>query len=70
MKRTITENQRLQLIGLLTLAEHHNAMLKQIERAACAITGESDGGHTGDAVYGSRTLEELLTLREIEVTES
>lgn len=52
--KTITKSQELQLIGLFTLADHHNEALKDIERAACEITGQepASGSHTSDAVYG------------------
>jgi hypothetical protein len=52
-KVSITTNERLQLIGLLTLAQHHERLLRGLEAAACEITGEeaNSGGHTGDAIY-------------------
>lgn len=56
--RTITNNQFLQLIGLMTLAVHHDKAMKDITDAALAITKETnrDGyleglGHTYDAVW-------------------
>jgi len=36
---TITRTQYLQLLGLMTLAKMHNDKLRDIEIAACAITG-------------------------------
>ena len=69
MKTEISENQRLQLIGLLTLAKMHNDKLKDIEAAALAITGEdSDCGHTCDAVYQSYEADEMLRKLGISVT--
>lgn len=71
--RKITRSQELQLIGLMTLAETHNAALRDIESAALAITGEDreGSGHTSDAVYGSRSVQELLGVLgiSVEVTE-
>jgi hypothetical protein len=73
-KPQITRAEYLQLLGLLTLAERHNKSLEEIRAAAAEITGErdshgapSDNGHTADAVYGSRDLDELLRLLNIAV---
>jgi hypothetical protein len=81
MKTTITAAERLQLIGLLALAQHHNDALVDIARAAAALldAGEVDAvgnflndksGHLGDAIYGSRKPEELLPLLGITVDEN
>lgn len=59
--KTITDNERLQLIGLLTLSKRHIDEMKQIEKAAYAITGETnDIGHTSDAVWDHCDADELL----------
>ena len=58
-KTTISYDDYLRLVGLLTLARDHNRTLNDIRRSALAITGEYDDndatgeyyGHTGDAVY-------------------
>ena len=58
-KPTISGDDYLRLVGLLTLAHDHNRVLNDIRRSAVAITGEYDDsdfgsevyGHTGDAVY-------------------
>lgn len=68
----ITEGERLQLIGLATLAVQHNLALHAIVRAAKAITRDHEGGghtedlvwsdlyHGGDVVHAvDRTLERL-----------
>lgn len=62
-KKTITASERLQVIGLLALAEHHTRTLRDIEGAVLAITQETDhngelyavwgGGHVNDAIGGS-----------------
>lgn len=68
MARTITKRQYLQLSGLLTLAERYNRELEDIKHAAMEITGDTDEcGHTSDAVYGQRTIVELLKLLDITV---
>lgn len=70
-QRTISRSEYFQLIGLLTLAKKHNETLKDIERAALAITKEVDDlGHTADAVYGNRSPDELLALLDITVRDS
>lgn len=69
--KTITANQRLQLIGLLTLAEKHSKALEDIKASASEITGEAlDAcGHTSDAIYddGSRDADTLLKKLDITV---
>lgn len=51
--KTISKEDHMKLIGLLTVAAQHQSALEAIERAACEITGDEpqSGGHTGDAVY-------------------
>lgn len=54
-KESITEVERLQLIGLATLARHHTAMLGELRLAAIAITGEEEEyGVTSDAIHGDK----------------
>jgi hypothetical protein len=69
--RTITKSQRLQIIGLLTLAEKHMNALEDLQAALLEITLEIDGetGHTSDAIYDSsrRDADELLKRLEIKV---
>ena len=58
-KTTISYDDYLRLVGLLTLARDYNRALNDILHSALAITGEYDDndatgeyyGHTGDAVY-------------------
>jgi hypothetical protein len=77
MPKTITADQRLQLIGLLALAREHNKMLKDIERAAYSITDERDRegrpetcGHTSDAIFCDYAVDDLLSRLEIAVEPS
>lgn len=51
--KTITSEQKLQLIGLLTLAREHNQKLTDITRAVAEIVDETAGDYASDAVYGS-----------------
>ena len=77
MKTTITPAERLQLVGLLTLADGHNRAIKDIERATAELLGFAPGdestdrkyGHVPDAVYGERAPDELLRLLGISVEE-
>lgn len=72
---TITRTQYHQLLGLMTLAKMHNDKLRDIEVAACVITGVVPGeyagncGHTSDMVYGSRELDDGLRCMKIEVVD-
>ncbi|MGI4789230.1 MAG: hypothetical protein ACRYFS_10330 [Janthinobacterium lividum] len=68
-KTSISRNDYLRLLGLLTLAKDHNKALSALQRSAEEITGETgDGtesgnyGHTADAIYdeGSNSIDALL----------
>lgn len=74
--KTITKAQRLQLIGLLTLAAQHMKMLESISASALEITKETedDGtpstcGHTNDAIWDEnrRAADDLLGRLKIKV---
>lgn len=71
--RTISYDDYLRLVGLLTLAADHRRVLRGIERAACGITGDADdaGSHTGDTVWGGSrdTADGLLAVLGITVEE-
>ena len=49
----IKHNERLQVAGLLALAQVHNTALRDIESAICELVGEKpfEGGHVGDALF-------------------
>lgn len=49
--KTISHDDFLRLLGLLTLAADYRKKLVDIERSARAITGDKELGHTGDAVW-------------------
>lgn len=53
--KTITESDRLKLIGLLALAAHHNRAIEDIRRALYEITAEEPDGHTSDTLYSVGT---------------
>ena len=67
--KTITLSQKLQLAGLLLLAEKYSQMLKDIEVGMAEIVGTNDGGHIQDAVYcdDRRNVDDLLRRLKIEV---
>jgi hypothetical protein len=67
--KTIPRSDYYKLVGLLTIAAQHEAALKEIEKATLSITGDEENGHTSDAVYGSRTVDELLKLLKITVVD-
>jgi hypothetical protein len=65
MNKHLTRGEYLQLLGLVTLAKRHNAILTELEKAAQAITGEA--AHTVDIVSGFRELDEGLDILGITV---
>lgn len=68
--KTISKTQRLQLVGVLTLAAKHIAALEDLKSAAYEITGEEDDlGHTNDAIWdeGRRDADALLGRLKIKV---
>lgn len=51
----LTQNERLQLLGLLTLAERHTQQLEQVQQSIESIldlTDDDRAGHIGDSIYG------------------
>jgi hypothetical protein len=54
MTKTITYDDYLRLIGLLTIAQDHRTMLSAIEHSACALLGvdSESGGHVSDCIWG------------------
>lgn len=73
-KATITPRERLQLIGLLTLAGRYSTQAREVETATKELLGvpEEDFGHVSDAIYddGSRDADRLLSRLNIVVLES
>lgn len=49
--KTITEADRLTLIGLATVAERLNEQLRLIVLTARTMTGDKEYGHTEDMIY-------------------
>lgn len=70
-KKTISQDDYLRLLGLLTLAADHRRALEAIERSACGITGtDPDAGSlTSDTVWGGHLMsgDDLLRLLDITV---
>ena len=66
----ITKSQYYTLIGLREVAKKYQEILVELEKSAQEITGEEDtgcGGHSFDYIYGSRDLDDMLRILEIEV---
>lgn len=72
MKEKITKAERLQLVGLLTLAEYHANHIEALKSALIELLdAESErDGHVADAVYddGRRDADELLKRLGISVS--
>jgi hypothetical protein len=69
MNKTISQDDYLRLVGLLTLASDHRKAPRDIERSACAITDEKPNGHTSDTVWGGylHSADDLLYLLDLTV---
>lgn len=74
MKKSITENEYLQLVGLLALAEVSRKRLEDIRLCVHELLGQipdsmdGEGGHIDDAMWGdSLTAEKLLERMKIAV---
>lgn len=72
--KKITQAQYYQLVGLRAAAEKQTAVLDALQAAAREITDERDqdgspetGGHTTDFLWGSRELDDMLRILQIEV---
>lgn len=67
--KTISQDDYLRLVGLLTLAADHRKALDDINRSACALTGEAPGHHTTDTIWGGyqHSADDLLHLLGITV---
>lgn len=70
MKKSITQNERLQLLGLLTLARQHAQMIHATEDAMDKIMDNEDpfGSHLNDAVYDTASIDEVLKNMKVKVT--
>jgi hypothetical protein len=61
MKTTITEQERLQLLGLLTLGIKHQRIVNQVDDAIAEIVQEETGNLLSDAVYdGNDDIDHVL----------
>ena len=60
-KRKITRDQRLQVIGLLTVAQQQMRAVVATEAALAELLDDlPDGGHCGDAIWSEYTADTLL----------
>jgi hypothetical protein len=67
-RRMISRHQYFQLLVIIAAATEQQKILKSLELAACAITGEDDNaGHTTDILWGSRELDEGLEILGVAV---
>lgn len=66
--KTITKSQRLQLVGLLALADFHMDAVEKIAEAAHEITGEQEGGYTMDAIYDDNRRNADALLKRLKIT--
>lgn len=70
MKTTITEGEKLQLLGLLTLGRSHNKIVNQVNDEMARIVGDEDKySALTDAVYDEADIDEVLKNMEITVEE-
>lgn len=51
MVKTITESQRLQLLGLVVLGIEHYKIVNSVEDLATKIVEDKVGGHLSDMIY-------------------
>lgn len=72
MSKSITENQKLQLVGLLTLGIQHQKIVTQVEESIAELTDTEVGGHLSDALYGSDKfdVDKLLELEGVEIKDA
>lgn len=71
MRKFITESEKLQLLGLLTLGIQHQQIVNQVEDAMAKITDTEAGSLLGDALYeGSTDIDTVLQNMGIEVRDA
>lgn len=70
MKTSITEKEKLQLLGLLTLGIKHHQIVDHVEQAMADLTETEVGGLLGDALYESNLdIDTVLANMDIKVVE-
>ena len=72
MKKTITRNEYLQLLGLFVLGKEHSDRIKDIDRSAARILEveleyNNYSGYVGDELYGDCNVDNMLRKMEISV---
>lgn len=69
--RTISYDDYLRFLGLVTLAQGHVQALRDIERSALQLLEDEELGHVSDLIWGGdRTPDQVLQLLEISVNSS
>lgn len=78
-RESITQSEYLQVVGLLTMSQHYQDKLRDVERALLNIVQEVDhdgadmrvwdGGHVTDAVGGEHNADQLLDRLNLKVAE-
>lgn len=72
-KKTISKNEYLQLQGLITIGQHHNAKANEALDAAYELMGyeprnyEGDSGHIDDAFFDGNAVTAKEVLRKMNV---
>ena len=69
--KTITEQQRMTLLGIHAMAENLNREGERLEKMAMEIVGEDERhGHCSDFIWGGVSVERLLQNMKVEVSET
>lgn len=67
MKKVINTSEKMQLLGLLTLARHHQAIVTEVEKQI-RLVSKDDSDLLLDAIYNpEEDFEAVLKAAEIEV---
>jgi hypothetical protein len=73
VKTTITSAERLQLMGLVALAERYSTKLEDVLAAGVELLGAEDNevvrDHITDALYNGQDLDEMLQVLAVRVEE-
>lgn len=69
MKKTITPQEKLQLLGLLTLARQHQKMVREAEGAMIKVLDHDDNylDHLSDAMYDDSSIDDALKYMGVKV---
>lgn len=72
MKKRITQDEYLKLLGLLTLASDWNRRLSDVRDSATLLleVGDDEHGHLSDAIYSDTDITTLLSRLEVDVDDA